>query len=302
MNNLGEGISIMINFANQILKKILYLIENGYLIFISIIGLLELLLKRAYMPFFKSECDEVIILGNGPSLKNIDLAKLRDKKRIIACVNYFPIYNEDFFIIKPDFLCLFDPVFFDFIVEHNKEDNLKLLDCLEKVDWKLIILCPAGKRLHLKNNNISYSWINYNINPFPFVNKLVSFFYKKNILSYGCYNVVLGALYYFISCKYDNIYIAGVDMSDFKNLYVDNNNRVYVNTTHSYGSTRYYFDEMPEHNVFCFCEILSSYQKVFVSFDCAKKYADRMKVNVRNLSIDSYIDSFDKISPLDFSY
>lgn len=292
----------MINIINRILKIILYIIENCYLTFISFIGLLELLTKRAYMSFSNAKSGEVIILGNGPSLNDIDLKRLRNSKREIACVNYFPIYNKDFFGIKPDYLCLFDPGFFDFIIKSEKDDYYKLIDCLEEVDWKLNIICPAGKRLNLKNSNISYLWINYNVNPFPFINKLVNFFYKKNILSYGFHNVVLGALYYFISCKYDKIYIAGVDMSDFKNIFVDEQNRVYVNSTHSYGTTRYYFDEMPEHNLVHFYEILGAYQRVFLEFDCAKRYADEMKVDILNLSIGSYIDSFDKVSPVDFSY
>ena len=91
-------------------------------------------------------------------------------------------------------------------------------------------------------------------------------------------------------------------MSDFKNIFVDEQNRVYVNSTHSYGTARYYFDEMPEQNLVRFYEILGAYQRGFCGFDCAKRYADEMKVDILNLSIGSYIDSFDKVSPVDFSY
>ena len=87
-------------------------------------------------------------------------------------------------------------------------------------------------------------------------------------------------------------------MSDFKNLYVDENNRVYVDSNHSYGNARYYFDEMPdEAKLIDFADILRAYQVMFVQFRNTKRYADLLGIEVINLSTGSYIDVFNKIHP-----
>ena len=118
----------------------------------------------------------------------------------------------------------------------------------------------------------------------------------------GCQNVVIGALYYFISCGFKSVFLAGVDMSEFKCLYVDKNNRTYMDTIHSYGSSRKYYDEMKEYNLLFFHQILGAYQKMFQEFYYVKEYAEKMGVDIINLSVDSYIDLFQKVDPLEFNY
>ena len=242
--------------------------------------------------------DEAIVLGNGPSLNDIDIASLKTKGIKICCVNYFPLKKQEvFFDIKPEYLCLMDPGFFDYTIEAEKKDYEAFLDVLNKVKWKLEIIAPAGKRLPIENTYITYEWINTHKISYCSSDMLNFFLYKHNLALPGLQNVTIGGLYYFLTANFKKIYIGGVDMSDFKNLYVDENNRVYVDSTHSYGSTRYYYDEMQECGIVEFAPILGAYQRMFVEFKQLSKYAKYLGIEVVNLSINSYIDVFKKEYP-----
>lgn len=273
-------------------------------IIVSVIVLLKVLIKwirslinNNYNGFVNdNKTNQVIVMGNGPSLNELDFDSLNRDCYKLCCVNYFPIKNSLFKNVKPEYLCLVDPGFFDYTIPAEADDKKKLLEILEQVDWPLTLIVPSGKKLELNNKMISYDYINSNILTNNIFDGLKYYFYKMNVANCGLQNVTVGALYYFISRNFKNVFISGVDLSDFKFLYVDENNRVYVDSTHSYGSTRYYYDEMPECGVSKFSEILGCYQQMFVDYDNAKKYSTYMGVNVFNLSSNSYVDSFKKIN------
>jgi len=193
---------------------------------------------------------------------------------------------------------LMDPAYFEFSVDAFKDNFKKLISVLEQVRWNLTIICPLGKKLPIQNGSIGYRWINERVlseNVFP---RIKHWAYDRNYANTGAQNVVLGALYFFVASNYKKIYVAGVDFSDFKNLYVDEDNRIYVDSTHSYGSDRYYFDEMPEYGVKSFQQILRAYQKMFEQSEEVRQYADYKGIEVVNLSVLSYIDAFPKEKPI----
>ena len=107
----------------------------------------EILLKSIYktvrtlsrgerIKFSETPGQEVIILGNGPSLNEIDLQEVARHGMEIACVNYFPTKNEEFWRVKPKYLVLFDPGFY-LKGESMPPEVKKLMVLLEKVDWEL---------------------------------------------------------------------------------------------------------------------------------------------------------------------
>ena len=51
---------------------------------------------------FHRKNNDVLILGNGPSLNDIELEKVLCKCDEIACVNFFPTKDKRFFDIKPN--------------------------------------------------------------------------------------------------------------------------------------------------------------------------------------------------------
>lgn len=154
--------------------------------------------------------------------------------------------------------------------------------------------------MDINNNFIKYAWVNQFIADDKKSNSVLFWLYKHNISNFGYQNVVLGAIYYFLTCRYKQIYIGGVDMSEFKDIFVDENNRVFIDSAHAYGNIKNYVDEMPEYGVLTISQNLYAYNKMFFQFDISKKYADYLEIPITNLSINSYIDCFDKLSPKDF--
>lgn len=241
--------------------------------------------------------NEVIIMGNGPSLKDLHFNRIDRNNYKVCCVNYYPAKEKEFWRIKPDFLCLIDPAFFDYVVESKIEDYNKLLRVLESVDWNLKIIAPYGKKMNVKNDNISYVWVNTNQPVKDIFCWEKWWLFNNNMANPGMQNVILGALYFFLASNSKKIYVTGVDFSEFKYLYVDEDNRVYVDTIHSYGSQRHYFDELPIKGFTEFHVILEAYRKMFFEAYKIRQYADYKDIEIINLSVQSYIDSFRKESP-----
>jgi len=72
---------------------------------------------------------------------------------------------------------------------------------------------------------------------------------------------------------------------------VDDQNRVYIDKIHNYGSERCYSTLFNKGE---FYKLLKLYQIMFEQFSYLKKYADRQQVEIINLSINSYVDVFEK--------
>lgn len=236
---------------------------------------------------------DVIILGNGPSLNNIDLEEVAKSGMDIVCVNFFPSRNENFFELRPKYLCLFDPVFYGPSQLQDKVDEL--FDILKRVDWPLTVLCFAGQTPKIDNEYISYSQIASPVLNSPYLNKFLFSLYDKNLVCLGAQNVVIAAGSYFVIKGARHIYYAGIDMSEFKGLYVDEECRVYVDYTHSYGSERVYSEDVAKGD---FYKLLGMYQTMFEQFYRLRAYADHRGVEITNLTDESYVDVFEKDTKL----
>lgn len=236
---------------------------------------------------------EVIILGNGPSFNDIDIEKVRESGMDIVCVNFFPAKNEKFFEMRPQYLCLFDPIFYEESSAQERVDELFRI--LERVDWKLKILCFAGREPKINNSNIEYVKIAYPVLSSEYMTGLLYRLYDKNRICLGAQNVVIAAGSYFVEKRVKHIYYAGIDMSEFKGLYVDEECRIYVDYTHSYGSERLYSNVVKKGE---FYKLLGMYQRMFLEFHHLRKYADRCGVSFTNLSDESYVDVFPKDTKL----
>lgn len=248
-------------------------------------------LLRGKRSGFSDETDKsVIILANGPSLNDIDLNQVADSGLEIACVNYFPIRHKEFFWkLKPKHLVLLDPLFFI-----NDDENRRLFSLLEKVDWPMNILISQGNKLPISNPNFFVKSLNCSALKSHHMTRYLDWCYRKNLLTIGYQNVCCGALFYFIANRYKQIYLAGADMSEFKCLFVDEKNRIYGNYLHSYGMEDREYSTDVEQGEFCY--LLEMYQCMFEQFYYLSYFARRQNVFVSNLSINSYIDVFEKKS------
>ncbi len=234
---------------------------------------------------------KALVLGNGPSLNNIDPFLFKEKGFSIVCVNYFPLKEEHFFELRPGYLCLLDPAFTDRERYNNNENTKALFDRLSKVDWELKIITYMDVVLPIQNSSIKYIYLCEHVATEPYYINRRYELYKKNIASCGFQNVVIGALFYLIANGCKDICVAGIDMSEFKGLFVDENNDIIVEKTHHYGNERCKFEHVGKGE---FYRALGLYQKMFEQFFLISEFALDQGAKIRNLSVNSYVDVFEK--------
>lgn len=228
----------------------------------------------------------VLVMGNGPSLNDIDLPAVAAAGIELACVNFFPTRNDAFWSLRPSYLTLIDPAFFT----HTPEVD-QLWDALKKVTWPMRVLIPQGNQPPIQNDQLHFELLSDFILPGDALPGLRDRLYRRNLATAGFRNVTIGTGGYFISRRVPHLYYAGIDMSEFKQLFVDEENRIYVDTIHSYGTNRRYQTSVAPGQ---FYRVLDMYQTMFAQFYQLAQYALRQGVPVTNLSVNSYVDVFEK--------
>ena len=250
----------------------------------SIYKVIETLSRGERATFAEEPEREVIILGNGPSLNDIDLYAVKESGMDVACVNFFPTKNEIFWELKPKYFVLFDPGFYT-------QGAPELFECLKKVDWPMQLIGMQDGKLPVDNPNITFVPVNTSILFCKYMNRYMDFLYKKNLLNVGQQNVVIGAGFYFVCKRVKHLYYAGIDMSEFKQLFVDEKCEIYTDYIHNYGMERNYVTGVKKGG---FCDLLLMYQHMFEQFYYLARFAERQGVKVTNLSMNSYVDVFEK--------
>lgn len=253
----------------------------------------SLLIQPRRTKFQENSGRDVLVLANGPSVKEVDLDKVLASVDDVVCMNWFGLQEEKFKQVKPNYYCLVDAIFFgDAEVYSEKRDEL--FRVFSSIDWDITFICPCGMTLPIENPHFNYVWVNNNVFYGERLIKLAQFLYKRNLASLGMETVALCPLSYFISTKARRIYLLGIDMSEFKGYVINEKNEIYLETKHFYGTSRMRADGVGGFNKGEFYKLFASYQKMFEQFYYAQKYAQAQGVEVRNLSLESFVDVFEK--------
>lgn len=266
----------------------------------SVLNALEGFIKAVYaivkgIPFARivNSGKDVVILANGPSLNEINLDELSDRNFDIVCVNYFPNKNEHFWTIKPEYLCLIDGAFFDREHPIHRENNMKLYQALEEVDWPLRIISLYKNKLPLENRFISYEFVADKVLDGNYLKRFCYFLYDHNLVCSGAQNVVVTAGYWFVRQKRPTVYLAGLDMDEFKSYYVDEINNIYLYSSHSYGNKKVLITGRGRDKG-DFSILLDNYATMFKQFRVLAEYAETRGVRIVNTTMQSYVDVFSK--------
>ncbi len=229
------------------------------------------------------------VLGNGPSLT----ASVKEHRETIRdndtlMVNFS--YKTDLFTdVKPNIYLLLDPNFFsgNYIADHKPERFLSV------VTWTIDIYVPYKYRNSLlvtqylnKNPHITVFFFNYVI--YKGFESLNSFFYKKGLAMPQCQNVLVASLFQMVNRNYSKIYLLGAENYVFRNISVDQENRLILNDTHYYNKTEYRVVSLS------ISELFLSLHKAFGGYQNVEKYAKKVGVNIYNLTPDSAIDAFER--------
>ena len=248
---------------------------------------------------------DVVILGNGPSLRDT-FADKNDydfiKNKDIFVVNSF-VQSEQFFTLKPKYLCLMDPIYWSL---NQSKENSDLIDtdykCLLKVDWDFTIFMPNAafencvfKNLMQENKHIKFKFINTRV--FSKHEKYRYIEYKQNTAMPAVQNVLVSCLYLAINIGYKNIFIYGADHSWHLSLIVNNDNIPCIIDKHCYDKenvTNYtpIYKDATHLNPFKISELFNAYKIVHEQYEILENYSKYMNSQIYNMSKFSCIDAF----------
>ena len=236
---------------------------------------------------------DVLVLANGPSLREV-LEKKMDylKENDCIVVNFFG--NTDYFFkIKPRYYILLDPAFFKKQKSETVNSNIdKLVANLNKVDWPMTLFIPYTKdavktgKERVENENISIDVYNSNrVQGFISFQNLI---YRRCLGIPSSINVSLPAIILMINLGYKNVYLHGVEFSWLKAYVVDElNGRIYLNDGHFYeGNNRLFIPKGGyKFDVGCILDALDATERI-------QNYAIYRNVCIVNRTRGSYIDAF----------
>lgn len=271
----------------KLLKK---LISTVFFVFEDMLNICISLLNGKRAIPGKRNLEPILLIGNGPSLKELDLLSFKGKCKF-ACVNFFPLQEQLFFELKPSFLCIIDPLFFDSVKDDSRVK--KMIEILNRVSWKIVIITIQGNKFDINNTNIKYEYISCRSTKYD-RNVIRRFILANNYSTTGLQNVMNGALYYFVMKNYQKIYLAGLDMSEFTAFSIDERNHVLLRIEHFYGEEFVDFTENGTIQKGDFHTWLGYYSKMLDQFYYTQKFAISKGVEVINFTTNSYVDVFEK--------
>lgn len=245
----------------------------------------------------KAASDEIVILGNGPSLADtMENSRAWLAGRSLMAVN-FAANTPQWKSLRPEYYILADPHFFNGDDDPNVE---KLWDSLRLASWKIILFIPAGyekiARKKLSGGTVEVK--KYNLTPVEGPKWMSFAAYRKGLGMPRPRNVLIPAIMMSIREGYKTIYLCGADHSWTRTLSVDDNNTVVSIQPH------FYEDNEDEHqrvsSVYSgvrLHEMLHSLTVAFRSYFIIESYAKRCGVKILNATPGSFIDAFPRYIP-----
>lgn len=237
---------------------------------------------------------ELVILGNGPSLRTTieqDLDWLLQHD--LMSLN-FAALSDEFFRLRPKYYVMADSHFFNSL---KSDPNVrKLWRNLEKVTWPLTLLVPSKmkhfvKPLVMSSENIKLRYFNLTpVEGFKWLNHL---FFKGGLGMPRPRNVLIPAIMEGIRLGYRKIYLCGADHSWTKTLHVDDDNTVVSIQPHFYEDNEEERKRVKEtYKDLRLHDVLGSMTVAFRSYWEIAGYADIRGVEIINASPGSMIDAF----------
>ncbi len=240
--------------------------------------------------------DFIVVLGNGPSLRNtIDVYGEALKSMKTMAVN-FAANTSVFVQLKPDYYILADPHFF---ANASSDANVRMLwENISAVDWPMTLLVPYGRLNEVQNLLPKKSGITvagFPMCPCEGFAPLCHAAYNAGIGTPRPRNVLIPALMAAIRLGFGTIYVAGADHSWTKTLDVDENNRVISVQPHFYEDNDHEKRRVvSEYHNYPLHSILKSLYIAFKSYFDIRQYADKIGVKVINVTPGSFIDAFER--------
>ena len=255
-----------------------------------------LILSRRPSPAGKEKYERLIIMGNGPSLretiaKHIDILK---KSRTLA-VN-FAANADTYRELRPCMYVLADPHFFRTDDDGKSSDPnvVRLWDNIAATDWPITLYLPCKAKIPEavgKNGNIMVK--RFNLTPGEGLRGPVHWFYRRGLAMPRPRNVLIASIMVALREGYRNIAIVGADHTWSRELWVDDRNRVISVQKHFYNDNEKEFERVAqEYAGYHLHDILNSLTIAFRSYHLIAGYASTLGASIINCTPGSFIDAF----------
>ncbi len=261
----------------------------GSMIKIALLSRRVTVVKRAV------EGDEIVVLGNGPSLSKTveESADFLSRKKKIA-VNFAantPLFLE----LKPEFYVLADPHFF----ADGNENVDKLWETFaRKVEWDMVLFVPSNVKLRRADSLSSNPHITverYSLTPVEGNRRFCHFAYSRGWGMPRPRNVLIPSIMIALNMGFRTVYVAGADHSWMRTLSVDDNNRVVSIQPHFYkDSEKENRRVTAEYAAYPLYKIVYSFYVAFKAYFEIRDYADYLGSKVYNITPGSFIDAFER--------
>ena len=247
--------------------------------------------RTSVTPHKNPDEDTLIIMGNGPSLKQTisnDLEILR--RHPLMAVN-FAANTPEFQLLKPRYYTLADPHFFQ---KQSDPNVARLIENLNNASWTITLFVPTSARKSVTGFNNPHLSIEYfnptGIEGFPAFRR---FMYRIGAGMPRPRNVLIPSIMTGISLGFKRIFITGADHGWTKTLSVNDRNEVisvqphfYTEDSHEQQRIRIDYLKYPLH------QILFSFYVAFKSYFIIEDYARTQGVAILNATEGSFIDAF----------
>lgn len=253
-----------------------------------------LMSKGSSMASDEGKDRELVILGNGPSLrKTIDEDLRWLVNHDLMAVN-FAAFSDEFFKLRPRYYILADGHFFNSV---QTDGNVKRLwKNFGRVTWNMTLLLPTrfkhfAKPLLMDAKDIKVRY--FNLTPIDGFKWLKHFLFSLGAGMPRPRNVMIPAIMEGIRLGYKKIYLCGADHSWTKTLDVDNENFVISIQPHFYEDNEEENKRVREtYKSLKLHDVLGSMTIAFRSYWEIAGYARKKRVEIINASPGSMIDAF----------
>ena len=285
------------------MKKIIYLFFDIVLLLAAMIYSVFKYKKVDTNAWDFDSFNKIMLLANGPSLKN-DISSVIKESSVseVYVLNYFAA-TEYFDEIKPENYVLTDRMFWNENANDDiKKDNEELFLLLNKVDWKMNIICPDSGYKSISDRlaqNIYIKVLKVHSVNIEFKNEKINLFaLNKNIITPHFINGLVMVLWHAMHQKKQDIEIYGADFSLFKEYYIDQKTNELFNTaSHFYKNTEaqnnasYKYPNEPKKMMHTrIHQQWSSFYQMYL----LSKLAKIRNIKVTNFSSNSFLDCFER--------
>lgn len=250
------------------------------------------LMSRCPSPRSRERRDTIIIMGNGPSLRDTmahDMDVLKSFPRM--AVNLSALAPE-FAELRPDYYILADIAFF---LKEKTGKVPALWEALSAVDWPMTLFLPTTARRmdEVRRLPADVTVKYYNLTPAEGVGWLMRALYDSGLAMPRPRNVLIPSIMSAMREGFKRIILTGADHNWSKTLWVTDRNCVVSVQPHFYKDddkelrrAEDIFKNVRLH------EVYENYAVAFRSYHNLKAYTDRRGIEILNATPGSFIDAF----------